>query len=413
VRTVALAAAALICFTAAAYKLPRRRGPVDSALARAGTLAALGLGLTLKLPGVYRSFDALLGMHNVAQLPKDAFVLLSASGTQVILLQLVHGAREAGPRARRRSAVAAGAVVVMTIAFLLARTGPEDPEFARRHIDQAGLVEFRLIYLGYLAFAFLDIVRLCVRFARLAGERLLGTGLRLIAVGGGVGLGYVAASLVSLLAVFGHDSHLDDRADSLAESLILVATLLVVVGSTLPSWGPRVGLRSGSPTGLQRQRLDRLEPLWRGLTAAVPDVVLEEAGNARGGAGVHERLYRRVIEIEDARLALRPLLDPSVVTAAARIAAERGLDGATADAAVEGASLALAIRSDRAVTPSARSAASPSRRREGVLELNAEAAWLGDVASSFVDEGFLAEVRRSAWQRIDLTYGNDTHVHTH
>jgi len=96
VRTVALAAAALICFVAAAYKLPRRRGSVDSGLALAGTLAALGLGLTLKLPGVYRSFDALLGMHNVAQLPKNAFVLLSAFGTQVILLQLVHGARDAG-----------------------------------------------------------------------------------------------------------------------------------------------------------------------------------------------------------------------------------------------------------------------------------------------------------------------------
>ena len=120
-----LVVVAAVTWIAALYKLPRgrRTGPVDWALA--GTLAALALGLTLKVPAVYRVVDSVSGRTNLAQLPKDAAVVLSAFGTQVILLHLVHGGSGAGHRARRRTFVVVAAVLAMAnIDSALATTYP-------------------------------------------------------------------------------------------------------------------------------------------------------------------------------------------------------------------------------------------------------------------------------------------------
>ena len=48
----------------------------------------------------------------------------------------------------------------------------------------------------------------------------------------------------------------------------------------------------------------RLRPLWAALLQAVPDVELPAERGA--GVGIRWRLLRRVIEIRDAELALRP-----------------------------------------------------------------------------------------------------------
>lgn len=408
-----LVVVAVITWIAALYKLPRGRriGPVDWALA--GTLAALALGLTLKLPAVYRVVDSVSGRTNLAQLPKDAAVVLSAFGTQVILLHLVHGGSRAGRRVRHRTFVVVAAVLAMAASFLLAQGGPEDPEFAHQHAADPGLLEFRVVYLAYLAFAFVDIVRLCTRFARLAGERLLATGLRLIAVGGVLGIGYVVASALPLFAIARGRQSLGDAADTVSELLILLATLLVVVGSTLPSWGPRLGLQPGASTRNVRVQLAQLERLWVGLTAAVPDVVFDAAPGQRGRAGLQERLYRRVIEIEDARLSLRPLLTPAVHEAAVQVAASRGHVSEAADAAVEGIVLAHVARS-RHLFAAHGGAVLPLRRHDGTPDLEREAAWLGEVAAAFTDEDLVGELRRRIEiTHIDLTEPEATRVDSH
>lgn len=406
-----LAVVAFVTWLAALYKLPRgrRTGPADWALA--GTLAALALGLTLKVPAVYKAVDSASGRTNLAQLPKDVSAVLSAFGTQVILLYLVHGAADAGARVRRRALIVAAAVLVMAVGFLLAVTGAEDPQFARQHAASSGLVEFFVVYLAYLAFAFADIVRLCTRFARLAGERLLATGLRLIAAGGAFGIAYVVASGLSLLAIARGRQSQGEGFNSASESLIILATLLVVVGSTMPSWGPRLGLQPRASTRSARAQLAQLEPLWLGLTAAVPDVVLDAAPGQRGRAGLQERLYRRVIEIEDARLSLRPLLTPVVHDAAVQVVASQSHEGETADAAVEGLVLAHIARS-RHLLAARGHAVVPARRHDGVPDLEREAAWLGEVAATFTDEDLVGALRRRVeFTHIDLTDPEVTRAH--
>ncbi|BDU02516.1 hypothetical protein IFM12276_55440 [Nocardia sputorum] len=62
--------------------------------------------------------------------------------------------------------------------------------------------------------------------------------------------------------------------------------------------------------GLDRagRRCRRLRPLWRDLTAAVPEVVLTRTGD--GDSGAASQLYRMTVEIQDALLHLRPYMPP-------------------------------------------------------------------------------------------------------
>ncbi|GAA3741681.1 hypothetical protein GCM10022225_26460 [Plantactinospora mayteni] len=84
-----------------------------------------------------------------------------------------------------------------------------------------------------------------------------------------------------------------------------------------------------------RTAMRRLEPLWRDLVAAVPDVVFSPAstgvampGRARFG------LYRRIVEIRDALLVLRSYVTERALQVADRHVRASGLTGTQAQAAV-------------------------------------------------------------------------------
>ncbi len=82
----------------------------------------------------------------------------------------------------------------------------------------------------------------------------------------------------------------------------------------------RAGLLAGLKSGTWR-RLRELRPLWAALREAVPEAECAVSGGARLTA--RSRLYRRVIEIRDAALALRPYQDPAARAAATTAAHER------------------------------------------------------------------------------------------
>ena len=79
----------------------------------------------------------------------------------------------------------------------------------------------------------------------------------------------------------------------------------------------------------------RLRPLWMALLRAVPEVELPERGSV---FGIRWRLLRRVVEIRDAELALRPYWRADVAaraSAAARTAAlSAGAEAAVVEAAI-------------------------------------------------------------------------------
>jgi hypothetical protein len=87
----------------------------------------------------------------------------------------------------------------------------------------------------------------------------------------------------------------------------------------------------------------RLYPLWHLLRQAVPEIELPPEPGMRWN--IRYRLHRRVIEIRDAQLVLRPYSPSMVAKLAAAIAEESGLPPDRAAAVVEAAVIVSSLRS--------------------------------------------------------------------
>jgi hypothetical protein len=198
------------------------------------------------------------------------------------------------------------------------------------------------VYLGAAAAGQAGIVRMGWRYARIARRRWLRHGLRVTVAGAVCGLLFCACKAWFVTGVLlGVEFRPAETSAPLFGSL---AALLEVGGLTLPAWGPRLaGLRAAV---LRYAAYRQLTPLWRELYRATPQIALVPP--RRYGdwliTDVSFRLYRRVIEIRDGRLALRPHFDPDVAAAARQLGRAAGLTGRSLDATVEAAVLAAAIR---------------------------------------------------------------------
>jgi hypothetical protein len=76
------------------------------------------------------------------------------------------------------------------------------------------------------------------------------------------------------------------------------AVTFVVLGSIVPALGPRVGLPTPYAWWAALRHYRQLHPLWRALTAAAPEVVLQKPPPSVLDARFW--LTRRLVEIEDA-----------------------------------------------------------------------------------------------------------------
>ena len=86
----------------------------------------------------------------------------------------------------------------------------------------------------------------------------------------------------------------------------------------------------------------RLYPLWNLLRQAVPEIELPLEPGMRWN--IRYRLHRRVIEIRDAQLVLRPYSVTAIARMAAAIAEESGLSPDRAAAVTEAAIIISALR---------------------------------------------------------------------
>jgi len=152
------------------------------------------------------------------------------------------------------------------------------------------------------------------------------------------------------------------------------AVLLIVVGSTLPAWGRRVGLRGPIAVWRDHRAWRRMQPLWLTLTREIDNIALPE----RGDTDLSYRLYRRRVEMLDGILALQPFRDGTVEQLARKDYLSRGLAGDHLDAAVEATALSHALKARRAgAAPDTAAATSCNAgRREDV-------AWLARVSQQF------------------------------
>jgi hypothetical protein len=150
------------------------------------------------------------------------------------------------------------------------------------------------------------------------------------------------------------------------------------------------------PSGPARRAFRWLAPLRSVLCAAVPEAasVLPDTRH-----GARFQLYRRVIEIRDAALALGPYRDPEVASAAAQAAFTAGYSGIGHAAMVEAAVLAAAARTWDAGRPVRRPAGRRGRGPALSLDLRSEADWLVAVSRAFAwlcQDGQAIRRRRSS-----------------
>jgi hypothetical protein len=87
----------------------------------------------------------------------------------------------------------------------------------------------------------------------------------------------------------------------------------------------------------------RLYPLWDALRQAVPEIELPPEPGMRWN--IRYRLHRRVIEIRDAQLILRPYSDAELVGQAVVAARSSGLDLSGAAAVVEATAIVSSLQS--------------------------------------------------------------------
>ncbi|HEX2459253.1 MAG TPA: MAB_1171c family putative transporter [Vicinamibacterales bacterium] len=136
---------------------------------------------------------------------------------------------------------------------------------------------------------------------------------------------------------------------SVARMLAVVGGLFVLVGSLVPALYPAWRRTVHRVSAYRAHR--ELHPLWSALRELHPEIALDPASSDfRDRLRVRDldfRLYRRIIEIRDGRLALRPFLDADVARRSREDALRRGLTGNDVEAAVEAGVLAAGIENAR------------------------------------------------------------------
>lgn len=371
----------LTLFAGAAFWVRRRGGerPVG-ARAMAGVLVAFGFAFLSYTQRVRSAAETVVPDGD--RLLSNSFTLVAATSVLVFLRQLGVGPAAARRAVRRQLVVLAAALLLMAAFFAVEQAAGGTARAYALYV---------LVYTGYLTFAVLGFLRGIWRQAGRARRRSQRIGLRVSSLGCGFALAYTSYKLVLLVSV-GLGLGLVEAHGPLCVSPVTpvrcafsvaapaVAVLLIALGLTLPAlaWPLEQYLRRR----WEARSLAALGPLWADITAVAPHVVLDPSGpDAETGRSTDLEflLHRRVVEINDGLLALRPHRS-RVVRDAARRSARGG-----AEAAVEASVIRAAVEARRAGAEPARdeeeSPAHGPADRAG--DLRAETEWLLRVARAY------------------------------
>lgn len=341
---------ALVAWAAVLYKLSLLRRSPDDPAARPylWTLVALASALTVLAHPVYMTVDRLTGIPNLARLLGHDFIMLTAWSARTTLSYVNFPFEEARSRVRRHGAILVVALVFMAVLFGLAPVDEETMQFMSRYATAPFILEYWLVFLGFLGVALVDIVRLDFAHAARADNPTVKLGLRTVALGGIVGLGYVAnEGLYVLGAQVDATYPLGDK-DMVTTVLVAGGTSLMIVGSTMPAWGPIVGIPAAARWIDRYGTLRQLYPLWVDLYQASPDIALSpplsSLVDSLSMRDLNVRLYRRVVEIRDGLLTLHSFVDPRVHAEAKTLGRSAGLSDDELIVVAEAATVAAAIR---------------------------------------------------------------------
>ncbi len=349
VTLVAIAVVAVVCWAMIGYKLRDLvRNPGNRPL-RYLVITLAGLTLSMSIQPLARWLDHTLGILDLGRVLANCFALAGATSAQATLLYLTSQDELTPRRVRRRFLALLGIVAVIVVTFVL--TPPpyslSDPYVVSHAYYVAtptpSAMPYQFVFLAYLAWAALYSGVLLRRYARTAPRPLLRLGLRLMIGGCATGLVYVAVKVVASLAT-GSRPDLARVLDRLVVPCYMVASVALLVGATLPSWGPRIGLDRRWNTIVAWRDCRQLQPLWKLIHTAVPQVTMTPHP-----AEPTLRRVRMTVEILDGYVQLTPWTSAQIEDRARRRARETS--DAERDAEIEAAVLVEAARSKAANEP--------------------------------------------------------------
>lgn len=340
---------------------------------------------------VWDRIDSWSGLPESNTLITMCWVVCYSASALVLLQQWSYEPRQARRLAGLTITAAVLVLAVMVSLFLRSdSTHHGQQSFTAWY---GGSVEYEAYLLTYL-FAYtaveIEIIRLCRRYARLTTRSWLRTGLATASTGAAIGLFYAITRLADLAAA---RAGLDlSSLEYLAEVGAGLGALLVMVGLTLHWWGLRI-----STVVLRARRLiayARLRPLWACFYALDRSIAFDDqrgasrvrlADRAKAARRVLKdpeyHVARRVVEIRDGILTLRPYQDPAVAQGARAYYGSRGLTGEDLDAAIVAAQIHAAL-DVRDVSPRRHQPPSPASS-SAPADLDAELAWLLKVTTFF------------------------------
>ncbi|MDG4766030.1 hypothetical protein O7632_18260 [Solwaraspora sp. WMMD406] len=360
------------------YKLRDLRRDRDNQVLRAMVYAfcAFSTGITFAIPAIAQAVEQATGLPNLAKLLAHAGVMAVAANSEILLLFLALPPATASHRARRRIVASTCAFALLAGLWLVTLTADPPVRLVVEDAAHPAVAGYLLVYLGVFVVYAGDLARLCWRFARATPRRWLRRGLRITAFGAAAALIYCVSKAGYLVAYRLGATPAGES--QIAAVLVTIGALAMLVGLTLPTWGPAVD--TGRIWTRRQRSWRQLAPLWRAVTSAAPQLVLDERAHRTTVAlrDIDYALHRRITEIRDGRLALRPYIDQRIARAAGRLADDAGLDDESRSALVEAAMIAAGVRQAEAGAPVSRPDLSdPYDPPDGYP---GEIAWLSQVA---------------------------------
>lgn len=338
---------------------------------------------------VWNRMDAWTGMPESNTLVAMCLVVCYSASALVLLQLWTYGADGAKRRIRATVLIVAVVLTVMITLFVHSNT--------THHLQSSfkdwygGSVEYEaylLIYLTTYTTAEVEVIRLCRRYGKVTSPSWLRTGLTTTSVGAAIGLLYSVTRVADIVA-----ARMDvdiSFLENVAEAGAGLGALIVMIGLTLHSWGPRI-----SSLAQRLRRLIayiRLRPLWASFYALDSSIAFDDRRRAGGAlarmraaarvaSDVEYHVARRIVEIRDGILTLRPYQDPAYAGRVRASFVSRGLTGEDLDAAVTAAQIHAAL--DARETATHDDGPSSATAGNSPANLDAELAWLLKVTRHF------------------------------
>ncbi len=310
---------------------------------------ALGLAFVFLAPAT-QALESELA-PSLGRLLSNVCTLVAAFGCQHLMLYVSHPAEQVPAKVRVRLITLLIAVGVMAVMFFTSSPPKGIGIFTGLYRSQPTLAVYVLVYASYLGSAVIDLAALALRSVR-GARAWLRLGMILIAAGCVLAAGYLIEKVIGVVSELITASTAEPYCTSafatvgctFAVGMPALAVLLIILGTTLPTLGPR--LEQLARGIWHRRSLRRLRPLWETLHEALPDIALatpDYLPTPSLPGEISERLYRRVIAIRDGLLMLEPYRDPADTRKHRDQADAAELTGQRRAAAIEAADILAAL----------------------------------------------------------------------